>query len=600
MMRCWLLALAFVAAPALAQTVPDAGLRAEMAGQWADAVAIYTQALTADPAQVHLWQRIADIRATRLNDPAGAAQALGEAARRAPYDAALHARLSQAHAVAQQPAAARTAIDRALALDPANPAYLRARAEIAAWQGDHDAALDSYQRLLALAPDDRDAQLGIARVLHWRGELKASDHAYAACLARHPDVPEPWLEHARVVTELGDYARALDMLETHGQRFGGGPAWDSQIARVLTWAQRPAAALARVERLAPALPDDYELAYTRTVALHHGHRPREALSSLGDVMRLRPDSVETADLARFIRTPLRSNVTIGYATSAGSDDIRLHRSGARGEYVLDAETRLLGGSDRQWLRTDAGSGYERPDGGTRLGYNRVWLGAQHRLNPAVALDAQIGQGTAAGDSRLVYQVGADVDPADELTLRLARRQDLHTVSPRAAALGIERRANTLDATWAPNLRHTVAGRLAYDTFSDGNDRWEAQLAPRRAFLRTERLNLDLGVAAIGFGYDRNPGHGYYAPSLYQRYAVTAFTYWKLSDDDGVSLAFSYGPYKDDTMDGFRSGGDVSAEGFFGIYRDWHLNLKAAHSDYGGGDTGAYRSHLFEISLTRRF
>lgn len=603
MMRRSLIALALLAAtslPAAAQTVPDAGLRAEMQDQWADAVEIYAQALQTNPTQAHLWERIADIRATRLNDPTGAAQALGEAVRLAPDDARLHARLSQAHAVAQQPSAALAAIERAVALEPANPAYLRARAELAAWQGDHAAALDSHRRLLALAPDDREAQLGIARVLHWRGELKASDRAYAAYLARHSDAPEPWLEHARVVTELGDYARALDMLETHAQRFDGGPAWDKQIARVLAWAQRPAAALTVVERLAPALPDDYELAYTRTVALHHGHRPHEALASLAETARLRPDSPETHDLERFIRTPLRSNVTVGYAVSAGSDDVDVRRAGVRGEYVLNPETRLIGGSDRQWLRTDTGSGYERPDGGNHIGYNRTWLGAQHRLNPTLALDAWVGQGTASGDSRVIYQLGADIHPADELALRLMRRQDLHTVSPRAAALGIERRANSLDATWTPDLRYTVAARLGWDTFSDDNDRWEAQLAPRRAVLRTERVNLDLGVAAVGFGYDHDPGHGYYAPSRYQRYALNAFTYWKLSDDDGVSLAFSYGPYKDNTMNGFRTGGDVSAEGFFGIYRDWYLNVKAAYSDYGGGDTGAYRSHLFEVNLTRRF
>ncbi|PKO66395.1 MAG: hypothetical protein CVU23_07470, partial [Betaproteobacteria bacterium HGW-Betaproteobacteria-17] len=76
--------------------------------------------------------------------------------------------------------------------------------------------------------------------------------------------------------------------------------------------------------------------------------------------------------------------------------------------------------------------------------------------------------------------------------------------------------------------------------------------------------------------------------------------WKLSDDDGVSVALGIGPYKDSTMGGYRTGGDISAESFFGIYRDWYLNVKAAYSDYGGGYTGAYRSSLFELKLTRRF
>jgi hypothetical protein len=127
-----------------------------------------------------------------------------------------------------------------------------------------------------------------------------------------------------------------------------------------------------------------------------------------------------------------------------------------------------------------------------------------------------------------------------------------------------------------------------------------ELAPRRALLRTQRLNLDLGVSGRWFGFDQDPGNGYYAPSRYERYAVTAFTYWKISDDDGVSVTFSYGPYKDNTMSGFRSGGDIVAEGFFGLYRDWFVDVKADLSRYGGGATGGYSSRLFNISITRRF
>jgi len=129
-----ILALACLAAaslPAAAQPVPDAGLRAEMQGQWDDAVGIYQQALAANPAQANLWERIADIRATQLNDPAGAAEALREATHYAPMDARLHYKLSQAYAVIQKGPSALAAIAQAVELDPGNPTYLRARGEIA-------------------------------------------------------------------------------------------------------------------------------------------------------------------------------------------------------------------------------------------------------------------------------------------------------------------------------------------------------------------------------------------------------------------------------------------------------------------------------------
>ena len=545
------------------------------------------------------WLRMADIYALG-NNPAAASAALQEAARLAPQDAALHYRLAQSYQDVSDAPAALAAIERAIALDPKNLEYLRTRADLAAWQGDYALALDSHQRVLALAPDDAGARLGIARVKYWQGELDASKTAYQAYLAKHPDVAAPWMEYVVVLTELGDYARALDVLEDARQRFGDSLATRKQKARVLAWADRPTASLALVDALTPELRDDYELGYTRTVALHYAHRPREALASLDATTQLRPDSKESVDLARFIRTPLRSSATAGFGYFSGSDDVSVRNAYLRGEYVINPETRLFGGTDRQRLHAKSGSGYEKPDGGTSIDYTRVWLGVQHRVSPVLALDAQVGGGRAEGDDTFVYEIGADYEPVDTLALRLAHRQDLFTASPLSAKLGIERRSTTLDATWAPDLRWTLDGRLGVDTLSDGNDRWEAVFAPRRAVLRSQRLNLDLGVSGRWFGYDTDPGNGYYAPSNYRRYAVTAFTYWKLSDDDGVSVTFSYGPYKDNTMSGYRNGGDIVLEGFFGIYRDWYLNAKAGLSDYGGGATAGYRSNQFELSLTRRF
>jgi Flp pilus assembly protein TadD len=753
-----------------APAVPDAGLRAEMQGQWPEAVAVYLQSLKADPAQANLWERIADIRATRLKDPVGAVQALHEAVKYAPDDARLYSKLSQASAAAQDGPAALAAINRAIELAPGNVDYLRARGNIATWTSDYalaeksfdealaiapndadsilgsaqaasrsgnrdaavprylaylklrpqdktvmleymeleaergdtravkeydalyrqrfgvdaqywlsmadiyelgednaasaaalkeatrsmpdDAALyyrlsqtypetqtkeaaaaieraveldpknleylrtradmaaersdyvmalDSYQRILAIAPDDPGAELGIARVQYWRGRLDASKKAYRTYLAKQPGVATAQLEYVVVLTELGDYAQAVERLEDYRKQFGDSVDYRKQKARVLAWAERPTPALGIVAELEPALANDFELGYTRTVALHYANRPRDALASLAEVTKLRPaDDKESLDLARFIRTPLRSSVTAGYGYSSGTDNIDIQTFGLSGEYVINPETRIFGGTDRQRVTTTADSGYVTPAGDTRVNYDRTWLGIKHRLSPKLSLDGQVGSGRAYGNHNFIYEIGADYQPNDKLGMRLAHRQDLFAVSPLAAALGIEQRATVLNTAWTPNLRYTVDGLLSYSTLSDSNNRWEAELAPRRAILRSQRLNLDLGISGRWFGFDQDPDHGYYAPSLYQRYAVTAFTYWKISDDDGLSVTFSAGPYKDNTMTGYRTGGDIVAEGTFGLYRNWFLDVQAGISHYGGSATPGYGSHSFQISLTRRF
>ncbi|HEX7971055.1 MAG TPA: tetratricopeptide repeat protein, partial [Thiobacillus sp.] len=185
----WILALALAAAPlaAAAQTVPDAGLAAEMQGQWTDAVAIYQQALKANPAQPNLWERIADIRATQLKEPARAVEALREAVKYAPTDARLYHKLSQAHAAVKDGPAALAAIKRAVELEPGNATYLRARGDVATWTGDTALALDSYERVLAASPQDAAALLGAARAGSRSGKKDAAAARYRAYLALRPD-----------------------------------------------------------------------------------------------------------------------------------------------------------------------------------------------------------------------------------------------------------------------------------------------------------------------------------------------------------------------------------------------------------------------------
>lgn len=545
------------------------------------------------------WLGMADIYALDGDDLASAS-ALAQASRLAPNDAELLFRLAQTYPTLKQADAAKAAIERAVELDPKNTEYLRTRAELASERSDYAMALDSYGRILAIAPDDAGALLGIARVRYWQGKDSAAEKAYRIYLAKHPDVAAAAMEYIVVVTEEGDYARAMELLEAYRQRFGENIDYRKQKARILAWADRPTPALALVAGLAPELPDDYPLAYTRTVALHYANRPRDALASLAEAVRLQPDDKETDSLKRFIMTPLRSSITLDYGYEAGSDDVSIRHTGVTGEYVITPETRLFGGADRQAITAAAGSGYEKPDGGTRSNYDRQWLGIKHRFTPKLSADVQAGNGYAEGASRLVYEIGADLKPSDLLSMRLSRRQDLYAVSPLAASRGIEQRINTLDATWTPNLRYTVDGLVSYADYSDGNSRWEALLAPRRAFVRNSLLDLDLGVSARWYGFDHDPSNGYYAPTSYESYAFTVFTYWKINDDNGIGATFSVGPYKDNTMPGYRTGGDVALEGMFGIYRDWYLDVKGGLSSYRSGGTPGYRSHMFEVSLTRRF
>lgn len=423
----------------------------------------------------------------------------------------------------------------------------------------------------------------------------------AAYRETYPQSRSATLELARVMSERGDYARAIEILEDYRGRFGEDADYARQEARVLAWAQRPQAAIAILEPLLHADPGDYDLNYAHTLALNADQQPRETLFSLGTLRAIGPDRQETRDIERFVRTPLRSFATAAYGYRTDSDHVTIQPLRLEGAYRLNPETALLAGVGHESLTAPVGGGLEHKNGGGGAHYARHWVGAKHVYSPIWAVDCRLGAGQASGaGSNGIYELALVARPVDEWRLRFSGRQDIHDVSPRAVSLGVERRGAQIDAQWTPDLRYTVVGMAATDHFSDGNDRWEWVLAPRRAVVRNRSLNLDIGVSAQQYGFDRDPGHGYYAPRRYQRYAVTAFGYWKIDDDDGIGMTLGFGPYKDNGMAGFRNGGDLAVEGFFGIHRDWYLNVRAGLSHYGGGFSRTYESRVFHVALTRRF
>jgi tetratricopeptide (TPR) repeat protein len=596
-----LLVVAVCSGGALAQPpVPEGGLAAEMAGEWERAIEIYKDVLQREPNRADLWARISDIEA-HLGNELRAAEALGKAAELSPDDADLQYQSSNAWAAADQPEPALEAVERALELDPDNVEYLRAHAELANWTGRSRLAAKSYERIMELAPEDDISLLHYARSSSWGGELDEAVAAYEEYLSRHPEEKDAHIELAKVESWRGNYNASLRILESYRKQWGETREYKETKARVLAWAERPTLAFEYIAPLLEETPDDYEVNYSRTIALHHDNRPREAIESLDKLSELRPDSKETYDIRRFVLTPLRSNVTFLTDFYTDSDDLDRYHSAAEGAYYLNPETRLEAGIETDYLRAERGSGLEHRDGSEHAWHHRGWLGAYHRFTPDLALDGYLGVADAEDKTRPSYGIGADYEPRDNLFLRLERDYGFYVVSPRNVSRGVRRGANTLFAQWEPDLLYTVVGQLGFDDFSDSNKRWEAVLAPRRSVMRAEDFNLDLGVRGQWYGFeDENPDNGYYDPEFYQSYMATAFGYWKISDDDGVSVALESGAIKDNDLEHFRFAWGANVEGIFGIYRDVMLRLGGGVSRNSRQEGGAFRAYMLYAALTFRF
>src|SRR5215204_7374676 len=191
------------------------------------------------------WVQVANSEAQRGNVSA-AIEALEKAALASPANASLYARLSQAYASAGYAEAALRAIDGALALNPNEPDYVRARATLATWAGDYPAARNSYRQLQAMTPDPELA-LGIARVSAWSGDTNEAVKQYKRYLAGNQSNLAVWLELAKAESWRGNSGGALAAIEAYKSHGGETDRYLAETATVLASGGRPGKAVELVD-----------------------------------------------------------------------------------------------------------------------------------------------------------------------------------------------------------------------------------------------------------------------------------------------------------------------------------------------------------------
>ncbi len=510
--------------------------------------------------------------------------------------------LSQIHSTNNNPQEALLAIEKAVILSPTNIEYLRARAKIANWNKKYDIAIDSYQRILTLLPNDRESLLGLAKTLSWSGKLDKSIIVFKKYLSPYPEDPEALIEYAKTEIWCGNYSVAMETINRYYEIFGETKEYIEVKARILSLSNRPNSALRITTPIFEKDPNNYNITYSHTIALKYANRLKESIECLGILEKLNPDSSETESIIKFIKTPLRPNISFNTNFYSDSDNLNIIDFQIKGEYPLSPETFLKAGKDFVFLNARQGSGLENIDGSENSNYSQIWLGVKHQFSPFIALDINTGIASVdnLSNSKFVYSIFLETRPCDELKIGLLHSHDFFVVSPRTVSLGIEKKENRISFQWEPNFLYTYIIDIKHTLLSDSNKYWEVLFAPRRSLIRKERYNMDIGISAWILSFDKDFNNGYYSPSFYQRYYLTNFIYWKISDDDGIGLVISAGIQKDENMGSFKFGNSVDIEGTFGLYRDWMLKMRGSILNNTRQITGSFNAFKFSIELMKRF
>jgi hypothetical protein len=361
---------------------------------------------------------------------------------------------------------------------------------------------------------------------------------------------------------------------------------------------RPAKAHDLLEPLLAAAPDSYALNLSRTIALARQQRTREALESLQVLRRLGTDPVGLRSAERVVRAELASSAEPGITVYSDSDHLKVQRFAPTATLALASGTKISGGYERTRLEAAAGSGLERHDGTTSADVDQVGVGLAQKLG-RLSFGVRLGQATVDASRRLTYSGSVQVRPTDSFLLSAERSEGLFVVSPRTVGIGITTVAHHLEAQWSPGMRYHIVADGLHQRLSDGNERLEITVAPRRAVARRARFNLDLGVTAYRLETTQDLENGYYDPSRYDYYAVTAFPYLKVHENVGVALTISAGAQRDATSP-FHFGGTIAGEATFGIYAPWLLKVHGSATMNQRLQSGAFRGIGGGLSLVRRF
>lgn len=455
-----------------------------------------------------------------------------------------------AFALFQSPASAQDAVAYQPALD-------------AAWAGHTNQALRLIDAYIAEHPEDRAAQLDRARFLAWRGDYAGADAALAG---------------------FGDDDEAVALR-----------------ARVQAWADRRDAAMAINAPLYAADPEDYDNAWTQALILRQGEWPHRAMPALATVQAVRPDEKDSNDLAKAVRLPLFSSISLTPSSYTDSDDIEIRGIAVDANVWLSDRWRLLAGGERREHSAAAGGPFAPVLGDNDVDETRFGAGLHFAPSPDTALELWLGNSRIdngiGNDGEAIGHLRFSQRPSDAFGYALTYERDRIGESPRALAL--TRNVVAADLHWAPTLRDRLDARIASGDFEDGNRRASVLANYAHAVYRGEHVSLDLGLQGEGQHNTRNTGNGYYSPDRYQRYAAAVSSYISFGDEAGLYLSAALGQQKDETFDNWKRATDLNAELTLGIFKQWRLVGRAGYSQRLN-QFGRYEGTNMGLELRYRF
>jgi Tfp pilus assembly protein PilF len=553
-----------------------------------------------------LNQNIADSK--RASAKGGISLAgLRQSVRRNPRNAKLRFELSKAYSGVNDPKRALRAINGAVRLQPNNITYLKQRGMLAYWNSDIPTMDNSYARILKLRPNDAEAILGAARAKSGLGQFAEASDYYARYIKLKPQDRAAYLAYASVEIWQENFRKARTILAAYKKRFGNTVDYRAYSARLYASAFWYDNAFEFNNPLLKKQPKKYYYLVTQTIAYKAANRNEDSLRTLGQLTKVQPKSEETQFMNLYVKTPLRSSLTLGGRYLEDSQNVHLKQTSLLGNIYLTPSTRLLLSTLYERISATKNSGVRPVTGGTSTHDTSGMIGLFHQFSTLFSVVGNVGAlGIHKRSTRTIFDVGTTLNFTQQFSVQYEFSRDLFrpdqiiVFSPKSVSLAIMQNANMLHVHVEPMLQRYLDVYGTYTTLSDNNAMKNLIVWPTAAIVRRNTLKLDLGVQGELLAFNHRVSNGYYSPKLAQLYLVTLYGYYGISQNMGLNISMAAGVNKDETFHNFYPSGDITASFTVGIYKDWQLVTNLAYSYRGNPTNKPYQIGTAWLLLTRRF
>ncbi len=572
------------------------GFSAEMNGEYRKALKYYYQYLDDNP-DIKTMMRVSDIH-NKLKEYGKSEEILKKAIEIENGTPELYYRLAQVESAQNNPEDALKAIEKALSFEPENEKYLKSAVTYANWSSNPELASKYLDILENTGNLDESDKLIRARTLNWRGKSDKSVKVYQNYLANNEDDSDAWIEYIKAQAWRGNFHRSIKAHKTYKDKFGKNNNYLETAALVYALAGEYDESLNIVEKIEEENVS-FEVRYAEILSLHHSNQKKSAVKRLNSLKRDFTGRKEAGDLEKLVRTPLRSRIAVEVNHNEDSDGIERKKYSFGGRHFLNSGLSLYLFAYETELDTEEDSPFQSVYD-DQNSITEGFLGIDWQINRYFNLDLKGGYGEILNHSDFFYSGKANFDINDSFSITLSNGRKYYDVSPAALDFNLREDYSRASISISPGQRFYVNANARHSELTDGNDYQQYRLSPGFAVIRTSDFNFDIGVTGFHLEFSKDLNNGYYDPLEYKKYSLNLYTYFKLTENDGIGIVISPGYLKDNNMSGYESGIDISLEGTFGTFRNWMLTARAGYFENDRFVSGSYRSNSFGLSLTRRF